>query len=134
MKLIWYYNNQIGRPGKKKIIGRMRGYHGNTVATASLSGQPHMQADFDLPLGDRFLHISNPNYYRVAEEGETEDAVQRPHGGRAGGADRARGRRHHRRLLRRAGAGRRRRHHPAGGYFEVIQPILKPPRHPVRGR
>jgi 4-aminobutyrate--pyruvate transaminase len=72
IKLIWYYNNQRGKPQKKKLIGRIRGYHGNTVATASLSGQPHMQADFDLPLGDRFLHVSNPNYYRFHEAGETE--------------------------------------------------------------
>ncbi len=72
IKLIWYYNNQRGKPQKKKLIGRIRGYHGNTVATASLSGQPHMQADFDLPLGDRFLHVSNPNYYRFHETGETE--------------------------------------------------------------
>jgi 4-aminobutyrate---pyruvate transaminase len=72
IKLIWYYNNQRGKPAKKKLIGRIRGYHGNTVATASLSGQPHMQADFDLPLGDRFLHVSNPNYYRFHEAGETE--------------------------------------------------------------
>ena len=43
------------------------------MATASLSGQPHMQADFDLPLGDRFLHISNPNYYRAGLPGETEE-------------------------------------------------------------
>ena len=73
IKLAWYYHNVTGRPRKKKIIGRIRGYHGNTVATASLSGQPHMQADFDLPLGDRFLHISNPNYYRAGLPGETEE-------------------------------------------------------------
>ncbi|WP_043361953.1 aminotransferase [Belnapia sp. F-4-1] len=73
IKLIWYYNNIRGKPQKKKLIGRVRGYHGNTVATASLSGQPHMQADFDLPLGERFLHLSNPNYYRFGQEGESEE-------------------------------------------------------------
>jgi len=74
IKLIWYYFNAIGRPQKKKIIGRQRGYHGNTVATVSLSGQPHMHRDFDLPLGDRFLHTENPHYYRYAEPGESEEA------------------------------------------------------------
>lgn len=74
IKLIWYYNNLRGRPRKKKIIGRIRGYHGNTVAAASVSGQPHMHADFDLPYGDRFLHIDNPNWYRFAAEGESEEA------------------------------------------------------------
>jgi 4-aminobutyrate--pyruvate transaminase len=73
IKLVWDYNNIRGMPAKKKPIGRVRGYHGNTVATASISGQPHMQADFDLPLGDRFLHPSNPNYYRFGEEGESEE-------------------------------------------------------------
>ncbi|GGC34681.1 aspartate aminotransferase family protein [Siccirubricoccus deserti] len=74
IKIIWYFNNLIGRPHKKKLIGRLRGYHGNTVAAASLSGQPLMHLDFDLPLSDRFLHISNPNYYREHTPGETEDA------------------------------------------------------------
>ena len=72
IKLVWYYNNAIGRRQKKKMIGRVRGYHGNTVATVSLSGQPQMHADFDAPLPG-FLHIENPNYYRYAEQGESEE-------------------------------------------------------------
>ncbi len=27
IKLVWYYNNILGRPEKKKIISRWRGYH-----------------------------------------------------------------------------------------------------------
>ena len=73
IKMIWYYNNLRGRPNKKKLIGRIRGYHGNTVAAASLSGQPHMHADFDLPFGDRFLHVDNPHYYRFHRDGENEE-------------------------------------------------------------
>ena len=38
IKLVWYYNNALGRTRKKKIIGRAKGYHGVTVATASLTG------------------------------------------------------------------------------------------------
>ncbi|MET4700035.1 4-aminobutyrate--pyruvate transaminase [Constrictibacter sp. MBR-5] len=72
IKLIWYYHNAIGKPEKKKIIGRERGYHGNTVASVSVSGQPHMVADFDLPL-PMFKHTNNPNYYRFHEDGETEE-------------------------------------------------------------
>ncbi len=72
IKLIWYYNNAIGRPQKKKIIGRICGYHGNTVAAVSLSGQPHMHADFDAPL-PMFKHVDNPNYYRFHIDGETEE-------------------------------------------------------------
>ena len=42
VKLVWYYNNAIGRPRKKKIIGRMKGYHGVTVAAGSLTGLPYV--------------------------------------------------------------------------------------------
>jgi L-2,4-diaminobutyrate transaminase len=38
IKLIWYYNNVLGRPEKKKIISRWRGYHGSGVMTGSLTG------------------------------------------------------------------------------------------------
>ncbi len=72
IKLIWYYHNAIGKPEKKKIIGRERGYHGNTIAAVSVSGQPHMLADFDLPL-PMFRHTNNPHYYRFHEDGETEE-------------------------------------------------------------
>lgn len=50
VKLVWYYNNVLGRPQKKKIISRSRGYHGVTVVSASLCGLPGMHAGFDLPL------------------------------------------------------------------------------------
>jgi 4-aminobutyrate--pyruvate transaminase len=73
IKLVWYYHNAIGKPRKKKIIGRVRGYHGNTVASVSVSGQPHMLAEFDLPL-PMMKHTDNPNYYRFQEGGETEEA------------------------------------------------------------
>ena len=35
VKLVWYYNNALGRPAKKKIISRHKAYHGVTVASAS---------------------------------------------------------------------------------------------------
>ena len=72
IKLVWYYNNALGRPKKKKIIGRVRGYHGTTIASVSASGQPHMQGDFDVPL-PMFRHTDNPHYYRFHEEGESEE-------------------------------------------------------------
>jgi 4-aminobutyrate--pyruvate transaminase len=73
IKLIWYVNNARGRPEKKKIIARTKGYHGVTVATASLTALPANQRDFDLPI-DRILHTTCPHHYRFAEEGETEEA------------------------------------------------------------
>jgi 4-aminobutyrate--pyruvate transaminase len=72
VKLVWYYNNALGRPKKKKIISRNRGYHGVTIASASLTGLPANHRDFDLPI-EGVLHTDCPHYYRYAEPGETED-------------------------------------------------------------
>ena len=71
MKLMWYYNNAVGRPEKKKIISRSRGYHGVTVAAGSLTGLPPFHAHFDLPVPG-VLHTDAPHYYRGAEPGESE--------------------------------------------------------------
>jgi 4-aminobutyrate--pyruvate transaminase len=73
IKLAWQYWGIQRQPQRRKIIGRVRGYHGNTIATVSLSGQPHMHAGFGLPL-DGFVHTENPNYYRFHHDGETEEA------------------------------------------------------------
>ena len=72
VKLAWYYNNAIGRPNKKKIIARTRGYHGVTIASGSLTGLPAFHADFDLPIAG-ILHTDCPHHYRYAEAGETEE-------------------------------------------------------------
>lgn len=72
IKLIWYANTARGEPQRRKIIGRIRGYHGNTIATVSLSGQPHMHAKFGLPLPE-FKHTELPNYYRFHIDGESEE-------------------------------------------------------------
>ena len=72
VKLVWYMNNALGRRGKKKIIARLRGYHGVTVASASLTGLPANHADFDLPIA-HILHTSCPHFYRFGRDGETEE-------------------------------------------------------------
>jgi 4-aminobutyrate---pyruvate transaminase len=72
VKLTWYYNNARGKEKKKKFIARLRGYHGVTVASGSLTGLPMVHADFDLPIKN-ILHTSCPHYYRDGLEGETED-------------------------------------------------------------
>jgi 4-aminobutyrate--pyruvate transaminase len=73
IKLVWYYHHAIGKPQKKKIIGRMSGYHGNTVAAASLSGKPDMHADFGIPL-PMMRHTEFPHWYRNRQDGESEEA------------------------------------------------------------
>lgn len=71
IKLIWYYNNLLGRPKKKKIIARWNGYHGSSIVTSGLTGLPNMHILFDLPLGP-ILHVSSPNYYKNAPAGMSE--------------------------------------------------------------
>ena len=73
IKLVWYYNNALGRPRKKKIVSRMKGYHGVTVASASLTGLPNNHRDFDLPIPN-ILHVDCPHWYRFAQAGESEEA------------------------------------------------------------
>ncbi len=72
VKLVWYYNNALGRPEKKKIISRMKAYHGVTVASASMTGLPYNHRDFDLPIKN-ILHADCPHYYRFGEAGESEE-------------------------------------------------------------
>ncbi len=72
VKMIWYYFNAIGKPGKKKIIGRDRAYHGVTVASASIGGLAANHADFDLPI-DRILRTGSPHHYRDALPGESAE-------------------------------------------------------------
>jgi 4-aminobutyrate---pyruvate transaminase len=72
VKLVWYMNNALGRPKKKKIIARLKAYHGVTVASASLTGLPANHADFDLPISN-ILHTSCPHHYRFALPGESEE-------------------------------------------------------------
>jgi 4-aminobutyrate--pyruvate transaminase len=72
IKLLWYLNNALGRPKKKKIVSRLRAYHGATVASASLTALPVSHRDFDLPIPG-ILHTSCPHHYRFAREGESEE-------------------------------------------------------------
>lgn len=72
LKLVWYYHHAIGKPQKRKIIGRQMGYHGSTSASISASGKPDMHADFGLPFPG-FLHTDYPHYYRHHRDGESEE-------------------------------------------------------------
>ncbi|MBW9051434.1 aspartate aminotransferase family protein [Rhizobium mesosinicum] len=63
IKLVWYYNNILGRADKKKIISRWRGYHGSGLMTGSLTGLELFHKKFDLPLS-QVIHTEAPYYYR----------------------------------------------------------------------
>lgn len=71
IKLVWQYNNLLGRPRRKKIIARKGAYHGVTLGAVSMSGLPHLHAQFDVPL-DRFVHLEKPHYYGRETEEMTE--------------------------------------------------------------
>lgn len=71
LKLLWYRSNAMGQPQRKKIISRLRGYHGVTIASASMTGLPSNHESFDLPIAN-VLHTGCPHHYRDAQEGESE--------------------------------------------------------------
>src|SRR3546814_7983267 len=61
IKLIWYYNNILGRPEKKKIVSRWRGYQGSGLRTGSLTGLELFPKKFDLPLA-QVVNPEAPHY------------------------------------------------------------------------
>ncbi len=71
VKLVWYYNNALGRREKKKFLARKNAYHGITMASGSLTGIPVDHKDFDLPILP-VIHLTCPHFYREGAEGETE--------------------------------------------------------------
>jgi L-2,4-diaminobutyrate transaminase len=70
-KLVWYYNNLRGKPNKKKIISRERGYHGCSVVAGSMTGMSFYHDHMDLPRAG-ILHTGSPHHYWGAQAGETE--------------------------------------------------------------
>ena len=72
-KLVRMFNNARGLPKKKKILARVKGYHGVTVAAASMSGIPVMHQHFDLPLPD-IVRVGCPHPYQFAKDGELPEA------------------------------------------------------------
>ncbi|MDY6947342.1 MAG: aminotransferase [Pseudomonadota bacterium] len=77
IKLCWYYWNAHGQPQRRKMISRLNAYHGTGIASASLTGLPHLHKEWNLPLPG-FLHTDNPHYYRHGAAGESpEDFASR---------------------------------------------------------
>lgn len=71
VKLVWYYNNILGRPEKKKVISRWRGYHGSGLMTGSLTGLDLFHKKFDLPLA-QVIHTEAPYYFRRTDLNQSE--------------------------------------------------------------
>ncbi|MBS7699879.1 MULTISPECIES: aminotransferase [unclassified Chelatococcus] len=75
-RLAWYYWHARGEPQRRKFIAHARSYHGNTIATASLSGVGYVHQQFGLPLPG-FLHVECPDFYLGGQDGETEEQFSR---------------------------------------------------------
>lgn len=73
VKLVWYIQNVLGRPEKRKIISRWRGYHGSGLITGSLTGLVPFHNKFGLPLAE-ILHTEAPYYFRRPNPDMSEDA------------------------------------------------------------
>ncbi|MGQ7844708.1 aspartate aminotransferase family protein [Granulosicoccus sp. 3-233] len=124
IKLVWYYNNILGRPQKKKIISRWRGYHGSGLMTGSLTGLELFHKKFDLPL-EQVLHTEAPYYLRRSDPSMSEEAFSADCATRleqmieAEGADTIAA------FIAEPILGTGGIVPPPKGYWEAIQPVLK---------
>jgi len=71
VRMVRRYWDLMGQPGRKVIIGRVNGYHGSTMAGASLGGMSGMHAQGDLPIPN-ITHIGQPYYFENGLPGESE--------------------------------------------------------------
>ena len=72
VRLVRRYWDLMGQPQRKVIIGRVNGYHGSTMAGASLGGMASMHEQGDLPIPD-IDHIDQPYFYEKGMPGETSE-------------------------------------------------------------
>ena len=62
LRMVHFMNNRLGRPEKKIIIAREKGYHGSTYLAASVTGKERDKTSFDVASDlVRFLPDVNPN-------------------------------------------------------------------------
>ncbi len=73
VRMVRRYWDLLGQPQRKTIIGRLNGYHGSTMAGASLGGMSGMHAQGDLPIPN-ITHIDQPYFFENGLPGESEDA------------------------------------------------------------
>ncbi len=62
MRMVRHYWASLGKPEKQVIIARKNGYHGSTMAAASLGGMAAMHAQGGLPIPG-ITHIDQPYWY-----------------------------------------------------------------------
>lgn len=62
LRMVRHYWALKGKPNKKVVIARENGYHGSTVAGASLGGMKGMHEQGDLPIPG-IVHIAQPYWF-----------------------------------------------------------------------
>ena len=72
VRMVRRYWDLLGQPQRKVIIGRLNGYHGSTMAGASLGGMSGMHAQGDLPIPN-ITHIDQPYYFENGKPGESAE-------------------------------------------------------------
>ncbi|MEM6824791.1 MAG: aminotransferase class III-fold pyridoxal phosphate-dependent enzyme, partial [Pseudomonadota bacterium] len=76
LRFVFFYNNVMGRPGRKLIVSRDGAYHGSTHLSAALNGRGHPAGAMD-DTDPRVRHLPSPDP-RNRRHGETEaDFVRR---------------------------------------------------------
>ncbi len=124
VKLVWYYNNMRGLPEKKKIIARDKGYHGVTVASASLTGLPLLHKSFNLPIAN-ILHVSCPDPYRGKPDDMSEREFSKQLAQELDETIEREGPETVAAFIAEPVMGAGGVHVPPEGYFDEIQPVLK---------
>jgi putrescine aminotransferase len=72
VRMVRRYWDVLGQPERQVIIGRHNGYHGSTMAGASLGGMSGMHAQGGLPIPN-ITHIEQPHWFELAKPGQSRD-------------------------------------------------------------
>jgi len=123
-KLVRYFNNLRGQPKRKKVIARLGGYHGTSVASASLTGIAYYHRAFDLPI-EGVLHTACPHHFAFAHAGESEEAFSSRLAAELAALIEAEGAETIAAFFAEPVMGAGGVMMPPRGYFDAIQPILK---------
>jgi L-2,4-diaminobutyrate transaminase len=123
-KIVWYFNNLRGKPNKKKIIARERGYHGSSVISGSMTGLSFYHDHMDLPF-DIARHTGVPHHYWGATDGETEAAFSARRAAELDAMIEAEGADNIGAFIAEPVLGTGGIIPPPTGYWEAIQPVLR---------
>jgi len=72
VRMVRRYWDVSGKPERQVIIGRHNGYHGSTMAGASLGGMSGMHAQGGLPIPN-ITHIEQPHWFELGKPDQTRD-------------------------------------------------------------